>query len=194
MVFGVQCALGRSDSHQLGLGVGDCVVSEPARSFGVRLSDMLLAMAEEHHAPLASAVNAYSAAMTAVRACDDVEDRMRTVGKLHLAAATAGEAFGAAALGARVALTTAMRESGCPGLYTAHHHVTLVEGARRLVLTDAAALAARHPELMILPPPEPDRPAITKLLRAGHPVEGASLSNGGEPTARFTSSKKGLMR
>jgi hypothetical protein len=159
--------------------------------FGARLSDMLLSIAELSHAPLAATVNAYSAAMTAVRTQDDIEARMRAVAELHLAAAAAEGAFKAAALDIRAALTTAMHESGAPGIYTLHHHVTPTEGARRLILTDTVALAARHPDLMIQPPPEPDKPEITRRLKAGQVVEGATLSNGSEPGIRFTSIKKG---
>jgi len=154
------------------------------------LTSALLATAEDRHAPLGPAVTAYSAAMTAVRAQDDLEARMRAIAELHLAAEAAAEAFKAAAATARAKLAEAFEASGCPGLYLAHHHVTPTEGARRVIVTDQAALAARHPELMTTPAPKPDTAAIAKLLRTGSEVAGCTLSNGGETGIRITATTK----
>ena len=151
---------------------------------------MLLTIAEEHNTPLATHVATYSAALTAVRSHDDVEARMRAVAELHLAAEAAEAGFAQAKVATRAALTTAMHESGCPGLYCAHHHVTPTEGARRVIVTDQAALAAQHPDLIVHPPPRPDTTAIGRALRSGVAVAGATLSNGSEPGIRFSATKK----
>lgn len=157
---------------------------------GRALSDMLLTIAEEHNAPLAPLIVTYSAALTTLRSVDDLEDRMRAAAELLLASEAAEEGFAQAKDAARAALTTAFCESGAPGIYTMHHHVTPTAGARQVIVTDEAALAARHPDLMIVPPPKPDKTAISRLLRTGGRIEGATLSNGTSPGIRITANRK----
>ncbi len=74
-------------------------------------------------------------------------------------------------------IARSMAETGCPGLYLEHHHVTPVEGQRAVLITDEAALAAAHPDLLTNPKPAPDKRAIASRLRAGEPLTGAVLAN-----------------
>jgi len=65
------------------------------------------------------------------------------------------------------------------------HHTYTISAARDGVrITDIDAIPA---ELMRTPPPSPDKAAIFKLLSAGTPVAGCTLSNGGMPSLRIMS-------
>jgi hypothetical protein len=67
------------------------------------------------------------------------------------------------------------------------HHTYTISAARDGVrITDIDAIPA---ELMRQPPPSPDKAAILKLLSAGVPVNGATLSNGGMPSLRINARK-----
>ena len=69
------------------------------------------------------------------------------------------------------------------------HHTYTISAARDGVrITDIDAIPA---ELMRQPPPSPDKAAILKLLSAGVPVNGATLSNGGMPSLRIMSRRNG---
>jgi hypothetical protein len=67
------------------------------------------------------------------------------------------------------------------------HHTYTISAARDGVrITDIDAIPA---ELMRTPPPAPDKAAILKLLSAGTPVAGCTLSNGGMPSLRINARK-----
>jgi len=67
------------------------------------------------------------------------------------------------------------------------HHTYTISAARDGVrITDIDAIPA---ELMRQPPPAPDKAAILKLLSAGAPVPGCTLSNGGAPSLRINARK-----
>jgi F0F1-type ATP synthase membrane subunit c/vacuolar-type H+-ATPase subunit K len=67
------------------------------------------------------------------------------------------------------------------------HHTYTISAARDGVrITDIDAIPA---ELMRTPPPSPDKAAILKLLSAGVPVAGCTLSNGGMPSLRINARK-----
>ena len=77
----------------------------------------------------------------------------------------------------RAEIARSMADTGCPGLYLEHHHVTPVEGQRAVLITDEAALAIAHPDLFTDPKPAPDRRAIAARLKAGDAISGAVLAN-----------------
>lgn len=84
-------------------------------------------------------------------------------------------------------IAASFASTGCPGVYIPGYSVKPAEAAQTVIITDATAIAAHHPDLMTEPrPPEPDRTTIGKVLREGFRVTGAELSNGGPPGVRFT--------
>jgi len=67
-----------------------------------------------------------------------------------------------------------------------HHTYTVTSARDGVRITDIDAIPA---ELMRQASPTPDKAAILKLLSAGVPVAGCTLSNGGAPSLRINARK-----
>nr|WP_321986172.1 hypothetical protein [uncultured Lichenicoccus sp.] len=125
----------------------------------------------------------WSAGMRALRAVDQeqpdpYEPTLRAGVQLLIALEAMAKATKETIDILRAEIARSMADTGCPGLYLEHHHVTPVEGQRAVLITDEAALALAHPDLMGDPkPPVPDKRAIASRLRAGEPLTGAVLAN-----------------
>ena len=85
----------------------------------------------------------------------------------------------------KVALAQAM-SLGMTTVRTAHHTASLRAAKKSVIVTDASLLP---PGLMYQPPAAPDKDAIGIMLRAGKPVPGAVLSNGGADTLQIRARK-----
>ena len=145
------------------------------------------------HVKLSS--DAYVAALRDLRTVDLAADRpldptLQAACELFLAVEQLQDAAEHAMKALREKIAATMADAGCPGIYTSGHHVTPTDAARSVVITDADALAARHPDLMTDPRPAPDKTLIGRALRDGMRVTGAELSNGGSPGVRFNSIRK----
>lgn len=104
----------------------------------------------------------------------DVEAVMARAGAAIVALESAAATAETQAKALREALLALMIETGAPPISTPHHTISYSE-TRRVRITDDAAIP---PSLMRQPEPKPDTEAIGRLLRAGHTVPGAALSNG----------------
>jgi Siphovirus Gp157 len=136
------------------------------------------------HAPLREAVASYRTAYAGLASDADLLDALRATGALVLAAEAIVAASKQVEATARAALASCMAETGCPSIALANHVVHLSTKPSRVDIEDERAIP---PELLRQPPPQPDRVAIGKLLRAGAVVPGARLVGNQEPTLVFRS-------
>lgn len=87
-------------------------------------------------------------------------------------------------------LAASMEADGVTGFETDHHIASRVKAAVRVQMTDTAAFAAAHPEMMIAQDPKPDTKRAMQRMNAGETLVGCERSNGGADTLRI-SAKKG---
>lgn len=124
-------------------------------------------------APVSAAVGQAREAQAAFRAADDLVDVMEAAAGLILALEAMEHAAKTTGAEARAALAKAM-SLGATQFRTASHVVSLKEGTRAVIITDAAAIPR---EFWTTPEPHPDKTEIGKLLRRGERVPGAELAN-----------------
>lgn len=113
-------------------------------------------------------------AAAAVTDADDLLVAAEALLPLILDLEAAAETLAAHARRLRTALAEVMADSGATTVRHGHLTASVSDGRAAVVITDAAALP---PSLLRTPPPQPDKAAIARLLRAGHAVPGAALGN-----------------
>lgn len=86
-------------------------------------------------------------------------------------------------------LTASMEQDGVTGFDGPNHTASRRPASRLVQITDAKALAAAHPELMLPQEPVPDKKEIGRRLRAKETIAGAVLSNGGAPVLTISAKK-----
>jgi Siphovirus Gp157 len=134
------------------------------------------------HAGLRDAVAAYRTATSGLAPDADLLDVLRAAGNIALAAEAIAAASKEAETAARSALAQAMTEVGCPAFRLASHTVHLSHKPAYVAIEDASVIPA---DLMRIPPPQPDKVAIGKLLRAGKEVPGCRFAGNREPLCIF---------
>lgn len=111
----------------------------------------------------------------AVDTADDLVDAAQTTVALLVAVEDAADTLDAIGKRLRATLGAVLDDSGMPAAQTDYHTASVRMGPPSVLITDEAAIP---PTLMRQPPPAPDKIAISKLLRDGQDVPGATLSNG----------------
>jgi hypothetical protein len=112
----------------------------------------------------------------AVQMPDDLVAAMETSVDLIVALEDAVAGIDARAERIRAVLADVMNESGATTIRAGTHTASVSPSRQGVVITDPDAIP---PTLMRQPEPTPDRAAIGSLLKAGQPVLGATLGNGG---------------
>ncbi|WP_102323899.1 siphovirus Gp157 family protein [Komagataeibacter saccharivorans] len=79
----------------------------------------------------------------------------------------------------RKALVKDMDETGTLGLFSDKYEGGLSHPPRELMITDEKALHASRPDLFEPQPDKLNRAELTKALKKGERIDGATLSNGG---------------
>ena len=112
----------------------------------------------------------------AIMEAADMDPAAKGIVPLILDMEAAADALALHAKRLRATLAEVMAESGFATVRAAQHVASVTAGRAAVVITDPAAIP---PDLMRAPPPAPDKAAISKLLREGHAVPGATLGNAG---------------
>jgi hypothetical protein len=142
-----------------------------------------------HMRHVGPAVESVKHARTAVFEADDLTDGYMATARLILALEALEDTSKQIAADARKILRDRMATDGCYSHGAEDMTITLADAPRTAQITDMKALMAAHPELVTTPDPQPDRKAIADLLRKGRSVEGAHLSNGGDPVLKLITKK-----
>jgi hypothetical protein len=138
----------------------------------------------EAHADSAALPFAVRAALAKVATAEDPPTAAAALGDAIAMAETMATGIEAATKDMRERFAMVLQELPSKVLpIEGRHHTYTISAARDGVrITDIDAIPA---ELMRQPPPAPDKAAILKLLSAGTPVAGCTLSNGGAPSLRI---------
>jgi hypothetical protein len=140
------------------------------------------------HADSAALPFAVRAALAKVATAEDAPTAAAALGDAIAMAETMATGIEAACKDMREKFALVLQELPSKVLpIEGKHHTYTISAARDGVrITDIDAIPA---ELMRTPPPSPDKAAILKLLSAGTPVAGCTLSNGGAPSLRINARK-----
>ncbi len=131
--------------------------------------------------PIKLAVTRTKAPYGALLADTDIVAAMRSTTELIVALEALHDAADPRAL--RETLAQQMAETGATQIDCQHHVVSLTAAARKVLVTDAAAVPLEY-----LTQPAPDKRLLAAALKRG-PVAGAELGNGGEQHLRITAKK-----
>lgn len=141
------------------------------------------------HPALKASIARYSDALRAFYGASeptaDLMDALRAAPGVILAAEEIEVAAKAMAKTARDVLATVMESTGATRIDCPYHVVSIADAPRRVILDGPVP-----DEWMRTPPPEPDKTAIGKALRAGHVVPNATLSNGAPCTLRISAKRE----
>ena len=148
----------------------------------------MIAETAEAHADSAALPFAVRAALAKVATAEDAPAAAAALGDAIAMAETMATGIEAACKDMRERFAMILQELPAKALpVEGRHHTYTISAARDGVrITDIDAIPA---ELMRQPPPAPDKAAILKLLSAGAPVPGCTLSNGGAPSLRINARK-----
>ena len=130
---------------------------------------------EIHAREIKPAIDAYIAALTAIRGANDPDGP--TVSMILACEAAAAKLKGAEG-NLRAALFASMKDNGAIDFEHDGMIAAVRAGSTSATIKDETALRAAAPELFISSPDKLDRAALTKRLKAGMPVAGAELSTG----------------
>jgi hypothetical protein len=148
----------------------------------------MIAETAEAHADSAALPFAVRAALAKVAAAEDAPRAAAALGDAIAMAETMAAGIEAACKDMRERFAMILQELPSKALpVEGKHHAYTISAARDGVrITDIDAIP---PEMMRQAAPAPDMKAILAALKAGTPVNGAILSNGGAPSLRITTRK-----
>lgn len=142
------------------------------------------------HDAVRNAVTAYGHAartfLDATAEGGDLVVGMSSVPALIFAAEAMEAAASAIVRDARRALAEQMMMTGATTLRTEFHTISAMDPPRRVRIIDPALIPVGF---TYQPPRKPDEKAISSALRAGEPVAGCELSNGGPVQLRIVARK-----
>jgi hypothetical protein len=148
----------------------------------------MIAETAEAHADSAALPFAVRSALAKVATAEDAPAAAAALGDAIAMAETMATGIEAACKDMRERFAMVLQELPSKVLpIEGRHHTYTISAARDGVrITDIDAIPA---ELMRQAAPTPDKAAILKLLSAGAPVPGCTLSNGGAPSLRINARK-----
>lgn len=159
---------------------------------GAQESLIVLRMgAMSQHDAVRSAVTAYGQAarifLDATKEGGDLVDAMSATPALILAAEALETAAADVMRDARRVLAEQMMMTGATTIRTEFHTISAMDAPRRVRITDPSLVPVGY---TIQPPRKPDEKAISAALKAGEPVAGCELGNGGPYVLRITGRQK----